>query len=155
MEWLEKNPLPSECQECQEEDCYNCDNAGKRWYLSEEDELRVRRKGLVKAVERLQRQIAEIDEKLAEIQDEPNVLMTQDIWEHCLGVCLEDGDILQLRKLLADYPEYIQEWKKRYEAEYNKPNSRLRQEDEDRWARLKPKLIEEMGEAWVAEHCND
>ena len=155
MEWLERNTLPSECQECQEEDCYNCDNAEKRWYLSEEDELRVRRKGLVKAVERLQRQIAEIDEKLAEIQDVPNVLMTQEIGEHCVGVCLEDGDILQLKKLLADYPEYIQEWKKRYEAEYNDPNSTLRQEDEDRWARLKPKLIEEMGEEWVAENCRD
>ena len=64
------------------------------------------------------------EEELAEIQDEPNVLMTQEIWEHCVGVCLEDGDILQLRKLLADYPEYIQEWKKRYEAEYNDPNYR-------------------------------
>ena len=64
MEWLEANPLPVECENCQEEDCYNCDHAGKRWYLSEEDELRVRRKGLVKAVERLQRQIKEIDRKL-------------------------------------------------------------------------------------------
>ena len=42
MEWIEANPLPTECQNCQEEDCYNCDFAMKRWYLSEEDEQRMR-----------------------------------------------------------------------------------------------------------------
>ena len=155
MEWLERNPIPSECQECQEEDCYNCDNTGKRWYLSEEDELRVRRKSLVKAVERLQRQIADIDERLAEIHEEPNVMMTQEMWKHCVEACLEDGDLLQLKKLLADHPEQIQEWKMRYEAEYNDPNSNLRQQEEARWSRLKPKLIEEFGESWVAENCKD
>lgn len=29
MEWIEANPLPAECQSCQEEDCYNCDYAGE------------------------------------------------------------------------------------------------------------------------------
>ena len=52
MEWLEADPLPVECQDCQEEDCYNCDHAGKRWYLSQEDDLRIRRKGLLKAIDR-------------------------------------------------------------------------------------------------------
>ena len=64
MDWLEVDPLPAECQGCQEEDCYNCDHAGKRWYLSKEDDLRIRRKGLIKAIERLQRQVDAIDRQL-------------------------------------------------------------------------------------------
>lgn len=56
MEWIEANPLPEECRNCREEDCYNCDTAGKRWYLSPEEELRLRRKSLKKAIERLQRE---------------------------------------------------------------------------------------------------
>ena len=64
MEWLEADPLPQVCRNCREEDCYNCDHAGERWFLSREDELRLRRKGLLKAIERLQRQVEEIDREL-------------------------------------------------------------------------------------------
>lgn len=64
MEWIEADPLPVECQDCQEEDCYNCNTAGKRWYLSQEDELTLRRKGLIRSIERLQRQVQEIDRAL-------------------------------------------------------------------------------------------
>ena len=158
MKWLEVSPLPDECHECQEEDCYNCDIAGHRWVLAKEDELRTRRKMLEKAVERLQRQIREIDdalEQLTQEADEPNAPMTQDIWEHCVGVCLEDGDFLHLRKLLHDYPEHIRAWKEKYEAELAAPNSALRKEEETRWAKLKQKLTEELGADWVAEHCID
>ena len=68
MEWLEANPLPDVCVDCTEEDCYNCDYAGERWYLSQVDELRLRRKMLVRAIERLQRQVAAIDDELRKIQ---------------------------------------------------------------------------------------
>lgn len=64
MEWVEVETLPMECQDCQEEECYNCDHAGKRWQPAKEDRLLLRRKGLVKAIERLQRQIEEIDREL-------------------------------------------------------------------------------------------
>jgi hypothetical protein len=64
MEWLETNPLPAVCLSCEEADCYNCDHAGERWKLSERDELILRRKMLSRSVERMQRQIAEIDERL-------------------------------------------------------------------------------------------
>ena len=64
MEWMEVDCLPMECVNCQEEECYSCDHAGKRWQVSSEDELLLRRKGLVKAIERLQRQIEEIDREL-------------------------------------------------------------------------------------------
>ena len=69
MEWIEANPLPPACQNCQEEECYNCDHAGERWTLSKADELRVRRKGLLKAIERLQRQVKAIDAELEVLEN--------------------------------------------------------------------------------------
>ena len=69
MEWIEANPLPPECVDCKEEDCYNCDYAGERWTLSKADELRVRRKGLLKAIERLQRQVKAIDAELEVLEN--------------------------------------------------------------------------------------
>ena len=70
IEWIEADPLPAECVNCQEEDCWECDTAGKRWYLSQADELRVKRKGLLKAIERLQRQVNAIDEELKRLEGE-------------------------------------------------------------------------------------
>lgn len=69
MEWIEAEPLPAVCQNCQEEECYNCDYAGERWTLSQADELRVRRKGLLKAIERLQRQVKAIDAELEVLEN--------------------------------------------------------------------------------------
>ena len=69
MEWIEADPLPAVCQNCQEEECYNCDYAGERWTLSQADELRVRRKGLLKAIERLQRQVKAIDAELEVVEN--------------------------------------------------------------------------------------
>ncbi len=66
MEWIEANPLPQECQNCQKEECYNCDHAGKRWHLPAVDELRLRRRGLLKAIRRQQRQVDAIEKELKE-----------------------------------------------------------------------------------------
>ena len=67
MQWIEADPMPEECQRCQEEDCYNCDAAGKRWFLSPEDTLRIQRAGKIRAIQRLQQQVKEIDEELERI----------------------------------------------------------------------------------------
>ena len=64
MEWIEADRLPKECEKCEEQDCYNCDVAGKRWTLSHTDELRLRKKSLLKAIERMQRQVKAIDAEL-------------------------------------------------------------------------------------------
>lgn len=64
MEWIKADPLPEACLCCREEDCYNCDYAGERWILKTEDELRVKRKMLINAVLRLQKQIEAIDKEL-------------------------------------------------------------------------------------------
>lgn len=64
MEWIEAEPLPVVCQSCQEGDCFDCDYAGLRWQLSPADELRIRKKGLLQAIERMQRKVADIDKKL-------------------------------------------------------------------------------------------
>ena len=69
MIWQEQDPIPKECRYCKK-DCYNCDVAGKRWTLTQEDELRIQRKMLVKAVERLQRKIQEIDRLLEKSEAE-------------------------------------------------------------------------------------
>ena len=91
LEWKEANPLPQRCIECEEKakqyeaadeeeklrmeleedfffDCGSCDYALDRFYLSREDELRLRKKGLQKAIERLQRQIIEIDKELRTLE---------------------------------------------------------------------------------------
>ena len=54
MKWIEQNPIPEECKFCREEDCYNCDVAGKRWILSPEDEQKVRLALARRAAQRLQ-----------------------------------------------------------------------------------------------------
>lgn len=64
MEWIESNPLPAECTTCNCKDCYNCDYACKRFHLSPYDELRLRKKGILKAIERLERQLKAIDAEL-------------------------------------------------------------------------------------------
>lgn len=64
MDWQVTEVLPEVCRACQEEDCYNCDYAGERWRLSKENELRLRRKGLMRAIARMQRQVQEIDRQL-------------------------------------------------------------------------------------------
>ena len=72
MEYIEINPLPQVCQECEvarEVDCGSCDHAGERWILSREDELWLMRKAKIKAIQRLQRDLSIIDTELAEIID--------------------------------------------------------------------------------------
>ena len=66
MQYREVTPLPEICQNCKEVDCYNCDRAGERWLLSNADILKSRREMLMKAIERLQRQVRKIDEELAQ-----------------------------------------------------------------------------------------
>lgn len=134
MKWLEANPLPAQCHDCQEEDCCNCDCAGKRWYLSQEDGLRIRRKGLIKAIERLQRQVQDIDRQL--------------FWE-CLEVCTCENDMDKFFELCAKHPEHIAELKRRSQQEPNKSK------EQERWITLRAKLVESLGEEWVKEHCID
>lgn len=64
--------LPPECEQCTEE-CYNCDYAGKRWILSEKEELLLRRKMLLRAVVRYQREIEIIDKQLQKMEQTEQV----------------------------------------------------------------------------------
>ncbi len=154
MEWLEANPLPVVCKNCEEEDCYNCDHAGERWYLTKADELRLRRKGLEKAIMRMQRQIEEIDRELAhmdnEVEEEPNVLMTQELWEHCLSVCIMDDNVEQYNKLWNEYPEYAASMMREFE-EIAVHSGYHVTEDETRasFERFKARMREEYGENFI------
>lgn len=112
MDWIEVNSLPAACMNCQEEECYNCDTAGERWQLSREDELRVRRKQLVKAIERLQRKIDSIDMKLLPFTCEQraaldgNAEMTYDLFWQCLQVCFDNDNMGMYRNIWEAYPKF-------------------------------------------------
>ena len=155
MKWIEANPLPSECQNCQEEECYNCDHAGKRWKLAQEDALRIRRKGLAKAMERLQKQIDEIDEILMPFTKQQqaaldgSIKMTCDLFLECLEVCFRRGDRAKFYEIWKQYPVFIVEAKRRANKEPNRSISRIR------WRNLKRKLRKELGADWVKENCID
>ena len=68
MDWIEASPMPEDCRNCKESDCYNCDHLGKRWQLPERDRLLLRRKLMEHAVARYQRKIAEIDRQFSMIE---------------------------------------------------------------------------------------
>ena len=67
---IETTPTPKECNACKEEDCYNCDIAGKRWVLSREAELHTQRLLAIQGVKRLQQRIAAIDLELERLHNE-------------------------------------------------------------------------------------
>lgn len=110
MEWVEADPIPKACMDCQEEDCYNCDAAGERWQLSRNDELKLRRKQLVKAINRLQRKIDAIDTELLPFTDEHRaaldgrIEMTYDLFWQCLQVCFDSDNIRMYRRIWDAYP---------------------------------------------------
>ena len=85
LEWIEANPLPDECLNCHEEECYNCDYAGKRWYLSEEDERWLSRKSLIHTINRLNQRIEDTKESNPELSQK---YKTDLVWHE--QVLLED-----------------------------------------------------------------
>lgn len=73
IEYIEVNPIPEICQECEDKgraDCGSCDYAGERWILPREEELWLKRKLKIKAIQRLQRELSMIDTELAEIMEQ-------------------------------------------------------------------------------------
>lgn len=153
MEWLEANPLPAECCDCHEEDCYNCDTAGRRWYLSEKDELQLRRESLLNAIERLQKRVSEIDNRLEQIEqeaDEPNVLMTQEMWEECLFACTMAGDIEQYNKLWNEYPDLVENMMREFdEVAARNPIHTTEEEKQASWERFVARMRKEYGEDFI------
>ena len=117
MNWIEAETIPAACRDCAEDDCYNCDTAGERWQLSREDELRVRRKQLVKAIERLQRKIDAIDMELLPFTAEQraalngHIEMTYDLFWECLQVCFDNDNMGMYRNIWEAYPKFSQKIK--------------------------------------------
>lgn len=112
MNWIESETIPAACRDCAEEDCYNCDAAGERWRLSQVDELKVRRKRLVNAIERLQCKIDAIDTELLPFSDEQRAAlegraeMTYDRFWECLQVCFDYGNMAMYRSIWNAYPNF-------------------------------------------------
>lgn len=71
MNDMEKEQLPPVCRQCREPDCWECDYAGMRWEQSERERLMHARKLKESAIARYQRQIAEIDRRLAALPAKP------------------------------------------------------------------------------------
>ncbi len=67
MDWKEQEELPTACRKCRKEECDNCDHAGERWVLSKRDDLLVRRKMLLRQIDRLHRRLEEIEKALKTI----------------------------------------------------------------------------------------
>lgn len=112
MEWIEADPTPKACMDCQAEDCYNCDTAGERWQLSHEDELKACRKQMVRAIERLQRRIYSIDVELLPFTTEQRAVlnghieMTYDLFWECLQVCFDNDQMAMYKNIWEAYPNY-------------------------------------------------
>ncbi len=73
VEYREVSPLPKACQKCTELDCYNCDIAGLRWIADPLDELRLMKKMKQRAIQRLQREITEIEGKIQALETESKI----------------------------------------------------------------------------------
>ena len=112
MEWIEADPIPKACMDCQEEDCYNCDTAGERWQLPRDDELRLQRKQLVKAIERLQRKMDDIDMEFLPFTAEQcaalkgHTEMTYEFFWQCLQVCFDNDNMTLYRRTWDAYPVF-------------------------------------------------
>ncbi len=68
MSYVEASPLPEICENCKEEDCYNCDYLLARWVPDREEKLRMEKLSLERAVNRMQRRIQTIDAQLRELK---------------------------------------------------------------------------------------
>lgn len=72
MRFVEANPLPQICQECEAEkrelDCSSCEYAGYRFLTSELDELTAKKKLLLRRLSRDQERVREIEVRIAEIE---------------------------------------------------------------------------------------
>lgn len=66
MEQLDRSPV---CHSCQQPDCTGCDRDGDCWALSERDRLMLSRNLKERAIARFQRQLAEIDRRLAQLEE--------------------------------------------------------------------------------------
>lgn len=113
MQWHETDPIPEECRNCTEVDCYNCDIAGQRWILSREDKLRTDRMLKARAIERLKRQVAAIDRELLPFTPEQRLAlegqaeMTYDLFWECLQVCFNAGNMEMYMIIWEDHPEHV------------------------------------------------
>ncbi len=68
---LHRQHVSEMCKSCRKGDCYGCSIAGTAWAYSREFELRSLRKLKEKAIQRLQREISQIDEELDQLHKSP------------------------------------------------------------------------------------
>ncbi len=117
LEFLEADPLPKACQNCQEEGwgCDECDHLGERFYLPKEQELWLSRKGLLHSIERTRKKIIEIDIQLVPFTEEQKKVlrkvseMTYDMFIECLVLCFKTDNLEVIQDIEDRFPELLKE----------------------------------------------
>ena len=56
---------------------------------------------------------------------------------------------------MQSQPQFFRERLAEIDAELDDPDSEIRKKHDAMWENIKPKLIEEFGEEWVAKNCKD
>lgn len=153
MEFQEKHLLPMACQGCKEEDCYNCDTSGERWYLTEDDELHLCRKSLERSIDRLHQQIVEINNR-NEINilslEETDAQMTQQMWEQCLWACIIEGDVEQYNRIWNEHLDFADNMMLEFQETVEKNLPHLTKEEiQESFDRFKARMRDEFGEDFI------
>lgn len=143
MIWHEADPLPENCLKCEDEDCYSCDYAGERWYLSQEDEMQLNSRLKYKFTPEQKAAVA------------GKIPMTKSLFWDCLNTCWERFEENKFWELWNAYPEHVEAFLEQIEAERRDPNSLLHKKEEQEWKILREKLVQAFGEDWVTKHCKE
>lgn len=122
MDYLERNPIPVECQKCSDPDCDVCEIGTERWYIPHDQELRLQKKGLMKALYRerkkghptdwIEFRIEEIERQLLPFSQtqldaiEHRSQMTKELFDSCIAVCIRARDPEMQEALSVTYPAF-------------------------------------------------
>lgn len=123
MDFLERNPLPEECKHCTEVECDVCDIGLERWYIPHDLDLRIQKKGLLKALDHekrhekgtvwIEERIKEIDQQLLPFTaDQVNAIecrtiMTKQIFDASIDVCIQARDFEMQDALYRYFPAFL------------------------------------------------
>ena len=122
MDFLERKPLPVECEICNDPECDSCTIGLERWYIPHDLDLRIQRRGLLRALERergrshpidwIEDRIQEIEMQLLPFtEDQINAIehraeMTKQIFDDCIAVCIRAQDPEMQDALRQYFPDF-------------------------------------------------
>lgn len=76
--------------------------------------------------------------------------MTQELWEYCLGLCVEDGNIELFDKLWSAYPTFAESFMSEFERIAAQSSYHPTEEETtESWERMKARLRAAYGEDFI------